>query len=64
MIVVKVISNLLFAKETATKVINGKLQMLYAGIHDEIRATNARIMLAELKTTPVSFKPKCLLIRR
>ncbi|KAF3547135.1 hypothetical protein DY000_02006467 [Brassica cretica] len=39
-VIAKIISNLLFAKDQTSKVTNGELQTLYAGIEDEIRASS------------------------
>uniref|UniRef100_A0A0D3ADN8 Arabidopsis retrotransposon Orf1 C-terminal domain-containing protein n=1 Tax=Brassica oleracea var. oleracea TaxID=109376 RepID=A0A0D3ADN8_BRAOL len=40
-VIAKIISNLLFAKDLTSKVTNGELQTLYAGIEDEIRASGS-----------------------
>ncbi|KAF2576243.1 hypothetical protein F2Q70_00004229 [Brassica cretica] len=42
-VIAKIISNLLFAKDQTSKVTNGELQTLYAGIEDEIRASGSGI---------------------
>ncbi|KAF3487977.1 hypothetical protein F2Q69_00054233 [Brassica cretica] len=42
-VIEKIISNLMFAKDLTSKVTNGELQTLYAGIEDEIRASGSGI---------------------
>uniref|UniRef100_A0A0D3ALL7 Arabidopsis retrotransposon Orf1 C-terminal domain-containing protein n=2 Tax=Brassica oleracea var. oleracea TaxID=109376 RepID=A0A0D3ALL7_BRAOL len=44
-VIAKTISNLLFAKDLTSKVTNGELQALYAGIEDEIRASGSGILI-------------------
>ncbi|KAF2576112.1 hypothetical protein F2Q70_00003822 [Brassica cretica] len=51
-VIVKIISNLLFAKDQTSKVTNGELQTLYAGIEDEIRASGSGIPIQKVKTNP------------
>ncbi|KAF3500325.1 hypothetical protein F2Q69_00042652 [Brassica cretica] len=48
----KIISNLLFAKDQTSKVTNGELQTLYAGIEGEIRASGSGIPIQKVKTNP------------
>ncbi|KAF2597998.1 hypothetical protein F2Q68_00007788 [Brassica cretica] len=47
-----IISNLLFAKDQTSKVINGELQTLYTGIEDEIHASGSGIPIHKVKTNP------------
>lgn len=54
-IVVKVLSNLLFTKVKMSKVTNEELQMIYAGVEDEIRVAQARIPLVSAITSPGFF---------
>ncbi|KAL0789846.1 hypothetical protein Bca101_006092 [Brassica carinata] len=51
-VIAKIISNLLFAKDQTSKVTNGELQTLYAGIEDEIRASGSGIKIQKVKTNP------------
>ena len=51
-VITKIISNLLFAKDLTSKVTNGELQTLYAGIEDEIRASGSGIPIQKVKTNP------------
>ena len=51
-VIAKIISNLLFAKDQTSKVTNGELQTLYAGIEDEIRASGSGIPIQKVKTNP------------
>ena len=51
-VIAKIISNLLFAKDLTSKVTNGELQTLYAGIEDEIRAYGSSIPIQKVKTNP------------
>jgi len=51
-VIAKIISNLLFAKDLTSKVTNGELQTLYAGIEDEIRASGSGIPIQKVKTNP------------
>ncbi|KAF3547134.1 hypothetical protein DY000_02006466 [Brassica cretica] len=51
-VIAKIISNLLFAKDQTSKVTNGELQTLYAGIEDEIRASGSGIPITKVKTNP------------
>ncbi|KAF3494111.1 hypothetical protein DY000_02052952 [Brassica cretica] len=51
-VIAKIISNLLFAKDLTSKVTNGELQTLYAGIKDEIRASGSGIPIQKVKTNP------------
>ncbi|WZZ70618.1 hypothetical protein YC2023_081988 [Brassica napus] len=51
-VIAKIISNLLFAKDLTSKVTNGELQTLYAGIEDEIRASGSDIPIQKVKTNP------------
>ncbi|KAF3552676.1 hypothetical protein F2Q69_00014613 [Brassica cretica] len=48
-VIAKIISNLLFAKDLTSKVTNGELQTLYAGIEDEIRASGSGIPIQKVK---------------
>ncbi|KAF3566016.1 hypothetical protein DY000_02016171 [Brassica cretica] len=47
-VIAKIISNLLFAKDQTSKVTNGELQTLYAGIEDEIRASGSGIPIQKM----------------
>ncbi|KAF3573615.1 hypothetical protein F2Q69_00058452 [Brassica cretica] len=51
-VIARIISNLLFAKDLTSKVTNGELQTLYAGIEDEIRASGSDIPIQKVKTNP------------
>ena len=51
-VIAKIISNLLFAKDQTSKVTNGELQTLYAGIEDEIRGSGSGIPITNVKTNP------------
>ncbi|KAF3567600.1 hypothetical protein DY000_02016502 [Brassica cretica] len=51
-VIAEIISNLLFAKDLTSKVTNGELQTLYAGIEDEIRASGSGIPIHKVKTNP------------
>ncbi|KAF2606029.1 hypothetical protein F2Q68_00043546 [Brassica cretica] len=51
-VIAKIISNLLFAKDQTSKVTNGELQTMYAGIEDEIRAPGSGIPIQKVKTNP------------
>ncbi|KAF3496421.1 hypothetical protein DY000_02052160 [Brassica cretica] len=51
-VIAKIISNLLFAKDLTSKVTNGELQTLYAGIEDEIRASGSGIPIQKVKMNP------------
>ncbi|KAF2616417.1 hypothetical protein F2Q68_00038577 [Brassica cretica] len=51
-VIAKIISNLLFAKDLTSKVTNGELQTLYAGIEDEIQASGSSIPIQKVKTNP------------
>lgn len=53
-VIAKIISNILFAKDLTSKVTNGELQALYAGIDDEIRASGSGIPIQRSRRTPVS----------
>ncbi|KAF3526564.1 hypothetical protein F2Q69_00049246 [Brassica cretica] len=51
-VIAKIISNLLFAKDQTSKVTNGEIQTMYAGIEDEIRASGSGIPITKVKTNP------------
>ncbi|KAF3538400.1 hypothetical protein F2Q69_00022860 [Brassica cretica] len=51
-VIAKIISNLLFAKDLTSKVTNGELQTLYAGIEDDIRASGHGIPIQKVKMNP------------
>ncbi|KAF2617046.1 hypothetical protein F2Q68_00039369 [Brassica cretica] len=51
-VIAKIISNLLFAKDLTSKVTNGELQTLYAGIENEIQASGSGIPIQKVKTNP------------
>ncbi|KAF3519502.1 hypothetical protein DY000_02058519 [Brassica cretica] len=51
-VIAKIISNLLFAKDQTSKVTNGELKTLYAGIEDEICASGSGIPIQKVKTNP------------
>jgi len=51
-VIAKIISNLLFAKDQTSKVTNGELQTLYAGIEDEICTSGSGIPIQKFKTNP------------
>ncbi|KAF2545522.1 hypothetical protein F2Q70_00021304 [Brassica cretica] len=51
-IAAKVLSNLLFSKDQTSKVQRGELQMLFAGVEDEIRSANIGIPTAKMTTSP------------
>ncbi|KAF2578181.1 hypothetical protein F2Q68_00003318 [Brassica cretica] len=48
----KMVSNLLFAKDQTSKVTKGELQMLYSGLEDEIRRSQAGIPFQLVQTDP------------
>ncbi|KAF3570800.1 hypothetical protein F2Q69_00059780 [Brassica cretica] len=48
----KVLRNLLFSKDQTSKVQRGELQMLFAGVENEIRSTNIGIPTAQMMTSP------------
>ncbi|KAF3487234.1 hypothetical protein F2Q69_00052682 [Brassica cretica] len=54
-VIAKIISNLLFAKDLTSKVTNGELQTLYAGIEDEIRASGSLCFLQLNGVIELSF---------
>ena len=51
-IAAKVMSNFLFSKDQTSKVQRGELQMLFAGVEDEIRSANIGIPTAQMTTSP------------
>ena len=48
----KMVSNLLFAKDQTSKVTKGELQMLYSGLEDEIRMSQAGIPFQHVQNNP------------
>ncbi|KAF3597907.1 hypothetical protein DY000_02021352 [Brassica cretica] len=51
-IAAKVLRNLLFSKDKTSKVTRGELQMLFAGVEDEIKSADIGIPTSEMKTSP------------
>ncbi|KAF2533143.1 hypothetical protein F2Q70_00029553 [Brassica cretica] len=51
-IAAKVLRNLLFSKDKTSKVTRGELQMLFAGVKDEIKSADIGIPTSEMKTSP------------
>ncbi|KAF3515812.1 hypothetical protein DY000_02058501 [Brassica cretica] len=51
-VIAKNILNLMFAKDQTSKVTNGELQTLYAGIEDEVRASGSGIPIQKVKMNP------------
>ncbi|KAF2603955.1 hypothetical protein F2Q70_00027991 [Brassica cretica] len=50
-IAAKVMSNLLFTKDQTSKVTRGELQMLYAGVEDELKSYDIGIPTAPMTTS-------------
>ncbi|KAF3505631.1 hypothetical protein F2Q69_00006968 [Brassica cretica] len=50
-IATKVLSNLLSSKDQTSKVTRGELQMLFAGVEDEIKSADIGILTSEMKTS-------------
>ncbi|KAF3596626.1 hypothetical protein DY000_02021133 [Brassica cretica] len=57
-ITAKVLSNLLFSKDQTSKVTRGELQMLCAGVEDELNSSNIGI-----PTSPMTTSPGCVLVQ-
>ncbi|KAF3538377.1 hypothetical protein F2Q69_00021982 [Brassica cretica] len=57
-ITVKVLSNLLFSKDQTSKVTRGELQMLCAGVEDELKSSDIGI-----PTSPMTTSPGCVLVQ-
>ncbi|KAF2556891.1 hypothetical protein F2Q68_00014239 [Brassica cretica] len=51
-IAAKILSNLLFSKDQTPKVQRAELQLLFAGVEDEIRSANIGIPIAQMMTSP------------
>ncbi|KAF2576639.1 hypothetical protein F2Q70_00003642 [Brassica cretica] len=51
-ITAKVLSNLLFSKDQTSKVTRGELQMLWAGVEDELKSSDIGIPTAPMTTSP------------
>ncbi|KAL0853813.1 hypothetical protein Bca101_058965 [Brassica carinata] len=60
----KVLSNQLFAKDQASKVTNGELQMLYSGLEDQIRAARSGIPVTKVLTNPSHFLAEMFAVKK
>jgi len=57
-ITAKVLSNLLFTKDQTSNVTRGELQMLCAGVEDELKSSDVGV-----PTAPMTTSPGCVLVQ-